>query len=97
MRKFDGIARCVNIRCRSLQVIVYPDAARFADLQSGGLGQCRFRTNPDRQKNHVGGNAFSGREENPDLVALALESFDAAFEIEFDTFLRQVLVYMGRD
>ena len=97
MRKFDGIARCVNIRCRSLQVIIYPNAARFADLQSGGLGQCRFRTNPDRQKNHVGGNAFSGREENPDLFALALESFDAAFEIEFDTFLRQVLVYMGRD
>jgi len=40
---------------------------------------------------------FSGREENLDLFALALESFDAAFEIEFDTFLRQVLVYMGRD
>ena len=58
MRKFDGIARCVNIRCRSLQVIIYPNAARFADLQSGGLGQCRFRTNPDRQKNHVGGTDY---------------------------------------
>lgn len=48
--------------------------------------------NPDRQKNYIGCNAFSGREENlRSFSALALESFDAAFEIEFDTFLRQVL------
>lgn len=62
-------------------MFVYPDAARFAYLQSDLLHQGRGGAHTDRQQHHVGRDGFTTFQENGKPLFRALKMGDAFFQI----------------
>ena len=87
MRKFDGVSHSINIRRRSLKIVVHPDASRLADPESGCFGQSRFGTDADRKDNQVGRDTLPACEKDLDFVVPFFEAFDALLQIKVHPFL----------
>ena len=89
---FNGIAHSIDVFYGSFQVLVYPDTARFAQLQTCLLRQCRCRTYTDRKQYYIGRNRFSAFQKNGNSLFSTPETGNALFQIKGNAFFDQMPV-----
>ena len=95
VRELDGVAHGIDVGGRGLQVLVHPDAARLAQLQSGLLGQGRGGTHADGEQHEVGLQGLAALQEDGEGLVGAAEAGDALLQVEAHALLHEVLVHGG--